>query len=558
MLLWMIAAATGAWRKAASCFMLSTCAVLLWDADACASVAETSLVRDPRLQGHLEAVVKGRPLGLFLERLSQSTGVELQSDTAVGDQKIILIVKRARVGGILELLAEHFHYAWTSKVAAAPGKGAAEAGYRLWDNRARQGGSAEELRRQAASQQEQQIRSRLERHLQALRASPAELEALARQDSSVRDVGRYPFLRARLGLAALLSEEQRALLASGQPFVSDPIRGLPPAVRALVESAAKVRLHDAADQKDLRYTLRPEFEDGSCQLWFRLLDAKGQQVGDAGTLIPYDPSRRASGLPVPRKILDAALQPQDPALQKRVLLQDSAGRLLPVTAGLPALLEAVASATGFEVLSDHYSRPGTRFDPEPLGERPLRQLLNIIAAQFHGRWEQREGFLLFRHQDWFEEELAEIPERLLEPWHTTEERPGPVSAEEFLRVVGSLTPPQIEALHWQFPGIHLLSPPAWPRLLGSLDQEQRERLLAGKELHFRSFSRPQRELAALLMRGLPPRPGEGSVELTLRLLPPADGTLETVLQRGSEARRYRTRLPTKQSALKPPVVEVRP
>jgi hypothetical protein len=525
-------------------------------------VSPDEMSRDPRLQRSLEAKVLGRSLEATLGKLSEAAGVPLESDRAAGDQKIILATARPRVGEVLREIAEHFQLLW-KREAPSPQSPVSVASYRLIQDGARLTLAAD-LRRRAVMQREVLLRSRLDLRIRALDAPLEELEKLVPQDPFIRDLALHSFLRARTALAAQLTPSDREALFSGKPYVSAPLRDLPPQLRELVSSAAQLRPEDSPEPGKLRYVLSRTSHEGSDQLWFSLIDPDThEQIGSGGGLVPQQSARRDAGGPVPARATDKVNDRRDPDLQREVSLLDQNRRGIEITAGLQVVLDALARASGYNVLSDYYSDLRTRFNPSPLGQRPLWQHLNIIAEQYNLEWELRGTWLLFRSRYWYEEEEAESPERLLAPWRSQRSDTGRVSPAEFLQVLSTLSTPQIEALPRRFPGVAPYYQPLWPVLLGSLDSKQRQTLLRGRDLYYHNLTPRQQQILPVLLPGLKrvQYATAGVSRAHIRLQPAGDSISNHLTGHvifGTEVQRYRLELPLKQPPLEPPSVRLYP
>jgi hypothetical protein len=506
--------------------------------------------RDTRLQTHAECRVPGRSLAAFLREASAATGVALTPEGETGDQKVILLTRSSRAGQVLDLAANHFGFRWR----ALPGEAGSSrpAGYRLVQAADRRT-LGRRLKEAAERARTERILGRLELRLRHLNSPPEVLARLRAQDPFISDLATDARLRARLGLAALLTPAQRRGVASGQPFVSPPLDRLPLPARELALRASGLS-EFPQDLSRLRYTVRREGEDGGDQLMLWLLGPEGRPLGRSSALTFGQSPRREALVPVTRYATDPRRRPADRDLERVAELLDGEDRPLEITADLPALLEALSQATGLEILSDFYAGQTLRFQAEPLGRRPLWQLLNIVTQQYCLTWSRRGSFLLFRHQEWYEVEPEEVPERVLAAWRTERKPPERVRAGEYLGVVAGLSAEQMAALHYQFRGVRLRPPYTWEKFLDALTPPQRQALLDGEALRGRDLGRSaQARLAALLSRSgdeapaLPP-----GAQVRLRT---AGESLEGAVESGAATLRFRSSLPFKQPLL--PLVRVK-
>lgn len=471
------------------------------------SARNTGLSQDTRLQTWAEGDVPGRALGAMLERAAKATGVPLSADPGCADQKVILVVRSQRIGKVLDLLSNELGYRWIPLRTGQSG-----GGYRLIMPKERKGLGAR-LRVAAERERTRRIVERLDLRLRYINASPQVLSRLRTQDPLIETAARNAPIRARLHLASLLTPIERRRVAADQAFVSPPLAQLSRDIQAAALVAGGLR-SDSVDLSKLRYTIRRESDDGADHLRVRLLGPDGRPVGRSSDLVPTDSPRRGAAIPVVKSATDPSRKSPDPAFQRPAQLVDKRGRPLAIHEGLPPLLAGIARASGFDVLSDYYAGQKPRFAVEPLGQRPLWQLLNIVAEQYCLKWERRGSFLLFRHREWFEMDVEEIPERLLHTWTTPTSKPETVAPGDFVNVLGQLTPGQLRGLRFQFPGLVLEPPYSWEQWLGALDPPQRLELVAGNTVRDEDLNRNARgRLLALFRRAEGRLPEPTSVRL---------------------------------------------
>jgi hypothetical protein len=516
--------------------------------------APIGLSTDPRLGVLLESDLRGRPIAVLLQEVSRLVGVPLSTDTATGDQKIIVFTQKTPLRRLLAVLAQHGEWRWIAAAQKSPNGGVSTPGYRLVEPRVRTERAAF-LRESANRTVTRQMRERLDQSIQALDASLLELRDLRRQNPSIGNLT-HPAVRARLQLTALLDAAERERLVNGQPYVSPPAGELQQSARDLIAAAAGLSDRSAVPLASLRYLIRRESVDGSHQLWFRVVDpATGQQVGSAGTLIPFEPPRKRAGVPIPTSLISTNPAPRDGALQREMVLEDRAGVAVEVSAGLPAVLDALSRSTGFDILCDYYADQSLRFDPDPLGKRPLWQLLNLIGAQYDLEWKRDQNFILFRHRHWYEDDLKEIPERILALWSGDKTPRERVSARDFLKVLGQLSDSQLEDLPFQFRGVSLSQPVLWERYLSKLTEKQQTEALDGKPLLPDTMTQQQRAMLMLLVRqaaaATTPAPDD---PLRVELREDRE-FLDIALAAGEQTWRHRIMLPMKAPPAVPPIIK---
>jgi hypothetical protein len=260
--------------------------------------------------------------------------------------------------------------------------------------------------------------------------------------------------------------------------------------------------------------------------------------------VPYRAPRRGGVGSIPEDALSPERAPRDPLLRRDVLLEDEDGPV-EVTDGYPRLLRALALTSGLNVISDFYSDPRLRWQATPIGERPLWEVITIIAEQHNAHWERQGSFLLFRNREWYVEEEAEIPDRVLQPWEALE--PEPVGPAEYLEVLAELTPAQAAALPRQFSGARVHPGLIWERFLASLTPAQRERLPVGLNLKGGDVTLYQRELFQA------PEPAAASLEVTVRSVGRA---IVGEVQVDQRLLRFQAELPMKRRPLPRPAVRL--
>lgn len=512
----------------------------------------SGIAADARLQTRARSVVLGRPIARTLRECATASGVDLQTDSYPGEQKLILVTRSPKLGPVLHLLAEHFQYTW-KPLPAGSGNAPAPIGYRLIQSPAR-ARLAAALRIETKNRRDREMARRVALYLRALEAGPDELEQLRAQDSAqgiwIMEHNRP--MKARMQLMGLLSPAERAAVLAGNDYLSPPYDRLPASAQQVLDAAFGTEKLTAEEHSRLAFRLRRSQSDGSEQLMISF-GTEGPQGrwGSGGSVMPgIRIPNHEGGATLPRGVLDVTHEPKNPALLRDVELLTSDGKPLLVSQGLPVLLEALSRASEKNVLSDHYSDPRLQYEPEPLGRRPLWQILNILGEQYDLDWALRDDFLLFRHRNWFDEEQREIPETVLEPWRSAAHAAPRATVSEFYQVLGTLTDPQMQglgALPWK---VSPAPPYAWERFLATLTPSQLSTLLAGTELGFSRLSAGQRNavapLAALAAQGPVPLPALRSLRVRLTPSESVPGVLQGSVTMGDRTARYAARLPAKQ------------
>jgi hypothetical protein len=107
---------------------------------------------------------------------------------------------------------------------------------------------------------------------------------------------------------------------------------------------------------------------------------------------------------------------------------------------------------GLIVLSDHHSRPRTRFD---LRQAPLPKILESISRVYGMDWKFDGEVLLLRRKLWVHWDRCEVPNRLLRRWEEMRSRQAPEAApdlEMLQEMVAELSEDQLaHGLFWAAP-----------------------------------------------------------------------------------------------------------
>ena len=503
------------------------------------AVRPIRLAADPQLKRPARLLAPGRDLDALLEETARQTGIRLAAPNGAGDQKLVVAGERHPVGQVLDQIASHFDLRWTrDSPEEAP-----HASYRLVMLRERRDLPGK-LRAATERQRSERMLARVEKAVALRDASNEARRQAGAADPYFDESPLNASQRARLELVALVPPADRKRAAAGEPYLSAPLSTLPTDVQntALLAGGLSNRI---VDLTKIRVVFRRESDEGVDRLRVSLIGSDGRPAGRSGDLAPHEPPRRASGIPVIGIATRPDRKPKDPAFDPIAELVDEKGNPLDFTAGLPRLLAAISRATRLDVISDYHACQTLRFDADPLGKRPLWQLLNIIAEQYCLHWERKGGFLLFRHREWYEVEAEEIPERLLRAWRTQSPAGEMVEPSDLLETLAALTPEQLGGFRYQFSGFNLSPPYRWERWLGTLSGEQRRSLVDGKSLAGDELSKPsQEQLRTLLARseGQTPR-----VRMEVR-----NGMVRLVAEAGTAPVETGWMLPRKQ-ALLPPV-----
>jgi hypothetical protein len=107
------------------------------------------------------------------------------------------------------------------------------------------------------------------------------------------------------------------------------------------------------------------------------------------------------------------------------------------------LLAAIHRATGIDILSDAY----TRFYPPAavsVEKSRLFDALNRVADTMRYRWHKEDDFLLFRSASYFNDQLKEVPNRLLDRWAASLRQNDHLTLDDLVEIAG-LTDAQLDS-----------------------------------------------------------------------------------------------------------------
>jgi hypothetical protein len=107
------------------------------------------------------------------------------------------------------------------------------------------------------------------------------------------------------------------------------------------------------------------------------------------------------------------------------------------------LLASIAAAYGVNLVADGYRSGAEPLPSLPAGEEwPLYQLMDRFVLP-SARWSRVGAFLQVRRHTWYEERLAEIPERIVRSWSERLQRARTLSLEETAALVRTLSDAQL-------------------------------------------------------------------------------------------------------------------
>jgi hypothetical protein len=198
---------------------------------------------------------------------------------------------------------------------------------------------------------------------------------------------------------------------------------------------------------------------------------------------------------------------------------------------LPELLPELARVYGVQLLSDAYwSAPPVAPDALDTAEPTmLFELLDRLAGTVH-RWDHRGNLVRLRSRTWFFDRPREVPLRLVRRWKELSDREAALPLAEYLQMAGALTDAQLDGLGSLAgeQGLPLGLPGAGSarhvlRLYGSLSPAQQQALWQGNAIPAAKMAPAQRVLFAAGLQersryGRPPLPpaqwAAGSLSLT--------------------------------------------
>lgn len=400
--------------------LICLCGLMLVGRTSLAQQAKTvrvpeELVGSPALEKRVKVTCPGLAVGELLDQLSAKTGIKLQADKAIADDKVVLFCPARPLKDTLNDLAALFHDVWRH-TKTADGKDR----YLL-------------LRTRAATVYEETLShatyarliAKLDEQVKALSETPDQLAQRPEADP-IRKSLQDPANRTATQVYAALSPDQRMALfdrrvlnfsaAEIDPQLAQPVGAL---YKVSAERAARFRrgeaspagenaqdyarrgiqlvLHNCAGQ------LTPAIYayGKSSMMGFLFADVNTQEtwaLGPHGD--PYSPGSIARNPALPAAETTHKAQAEHSWVEK---------------------LQTLAESSGSVVLADFYRCQPVNFvskeAPETVqtrNDRPEVVALDRFCWKAGYLWWTRPGgVLLFRKRDWFEQQRYEVPDRWL-------------------------------------------------------------------------------------------------------------------------------------------------
>jgi hypothetical protein len=534
-----------------------------------ATAQPAELSQNPLLQRRITVWLKMEPLRDALRTIGKQTGVALRCQDAIADEKVAIFVRERPAHEILTQLAGALRYAWRKDedayVLYVPGEtrqAEEKAAREIREQRARKLREILQAARELAAVPEQQriaLRKKLLespedaekalkpswRELIYVMAPVSEMRAIGDPtdgDSLHEETGVYSYMLPGVAWMCLASLPERGVnaLIRGEwvGFSSKPAEGVylfPP----------EVRLQGIMRNSTSDYTKQPPTFDTESKnpefvgVWVRYRPRTGQaeyhiasickrryidETGINDSTQLYFEGRLLAVAALeeyPPKSLDYWTQWATPAEELENLLK---ARLSP-TVKLPPppqypsrdlarleyitttdMLEQVAQLTNTPIIVD-------AFRTARVQARDLRLRLDFVVEELSFmlwlRWD-KSGYLLGRHQRYWERRPAEMPEAWLRPLEE-KYRQRTLELWDYAELAGKMTQEQIDTLYYldypltQFDLAPLQDCLPALRFLASLNATQRRALASGAWLPAAQLTPPQqRRFAEALGDRFPP------------------------------------------------------
>ena len=400
--------------------LICLCGLMLIGRTASAQQAKTvevpqGLVGSPAFAKKVKVTCPGLAVGELLDHLSAGTGVKLQADKAIADDKVILFCPARPLKETLNDLAALFHDVWRH-LRTADGKD------RYILLRTRQSTEYEQSLSRATYAH---LIAKLDEQVKALSETPDQLAKRPEEDP-IRKSLEEPGNRAATLVYAALSPDQRAALfdrrvlnfsaAEISAQLAEPVGEL---YKLSAERAARFRGGEGAPpgetaqdyaQRGIQLALHncggkmiPSIyaygKSSMMGFLFADIDTQGTwALGPHGN--PYSPGPIVRSLALPSAETTQKAQ-GEPSWVDR--------------------LQKLAESSGSVVLADFYRchpvNIVSKEAPEPApvaGVRPETAALDRLCwKEGYLWWTRPGGTLLFRKRDWFEQQRYEVPDRWL-------------------------------------------------------------------------------------------------------------------------------------------------
>jgi hypothetical protein len=557
-----------------------------------------NLSQNPLLQRRITVWLKMEPLRDALRTIGKQTGVALRCQDAIADEKVAIFVRERPAHEILTQLAGALRYAWRKDedayvlyVPDETRQAEEKAARAIREQRARWLREMLQAARELAAVPEQQ-RIALHKKLwespedaeKALKPSWRELIYVMAPVSEMRAIGDptdgdslheetgvYSYMLPGVAWMCLASLPERGVnaLIRGEwvGFSSKPAEGVylfPPEVRL-----QGIMRNSTSDHTKQPPTFDTESENPEfVGVWVRYRPHTGlleyrvasvrkhrhiEQGSTSDSVLLYYEDRfltLASADIDPRKTLDYWAQWATPAEELENLLK---ARLSP-TVKLPPppqypsrdlsrleyittadMLEQVAQLTNLPVVADAFRT--ARVQAHDLRLR-LEFVVEDLSSELWLRWD-KSGYLLGRHQRYWERRPAEMPEAWLRPLEE-KYRQRTLELWDYVELAGKMTQEQIDSLYYvdqpltQFDLTPLQDCLLALRFLASLNATQRQLLASGAWLPAAQLTPPQQQrFAEALGDRFPPLQ-----QLFREPIPPVDIQLDHGLWRSRRGDPY--------------------
>ncbi len=400
--------------------LICLCGLMLVGRASLAQQAKTvevpeGLVGSPAFAKRVKVTCPGLAVGELIDQLSAKTGVNLQADKAIAEDKVILFCPARPLKETLNDLAALFHDSWRHLRTA-------DSKDRYVLVRTRQSTEYEQSLSRATAAR---LIAKLDEQVKALSETPDQLEKRPKEDP-IRKSLADPGDRAATVVYAALSPEQRSALfdrrvlnfsaAEIGPQLAEPVGEL---YKRSAERAARFRggagsppgesAQDYA-QRGIQFALHncggkliPSIyaygKSSMMGFLFADIDTHGiWALGPQGN--PYSRGPMARSLALPSIEATQKAQSQPSWIDQ---------------------LQKLAEASGVVVLADFYRsspvNPVSKEAPEPpLNARDLPEaaaLDRLCWREGYLWWTRPGGAVLFRKRDWFEQQRYEVPDRWL-------------------------------------------------------------------------------------------------------------------------------------------------
>ncbi len=498
------------------------------------------LQADPKLAQKVTYLASKKSVAAIFDELAKSTGVVLKAgrnagDWQVRDRKMNIFAKDVPLNELMNSMARVMKFKW--EISGEPGARS----YRLFmDRRSLLDAEAQRARAEQKAEEER-ARKRQKSLLEYARLGNLTPEEKARMKTESPFM--YVVANSGMGgsMATFFGESPGALeaIATGQKFQMNAAslskaaqdglvksmqsmvdfekrfsggsgRTLPPDLASNMDTV-EVRInHKLEDIRGLAQTdlflgeiefrykggqlTVPMFDPESgmakmigkalitCEETGRTMQDVMQEIGpEMMATVVKDIRKEQGGEP----IIEHA---DDPALSVKI-------KLTPEGVELPKVEEALAEASQYAVVSDHFGGLGRPLGNAPRGEMELKKALEQIAETYNYNWDRKGNVIELRDRNWFRKRAAQIPDAWLDAWREEYVKTGTIDLDS-LAQMAALTQEQV-AVNLMGDDVlknavgQLYSSRELLRLYGSLDANQRAALFTEAGLDLRSLTPDQ-------------------------------------------------------------------